>query len=224
MKLYTKSWNKFKFLITPDEFESIFRDFHHIEYNHRVPKDYIETDPKILFNKYKGFYEKLVSNYKFVWKTDADLFDLHMGFTNDLNKCVYEKEFIDKNDNKFYKTMDWNTEPCVGMSPFILFLDGKNKLLSNIFYAQYPENAMGIQLEFPKEMSCSENSETVNCTEIETYNNVYKKIVEKINKISRNLVFTIGEKEYKPPIKVSKNISEEIKNVYFIKNNNCIIK
>jgi hypothetical protein len=222
MKFFPKSWNTFKFLISPNEFENIFKEFHHIEYTHRVPKDYIETDPQILFNNYKLFYNKLVSNYKFL-KTDDELTNLQTGFSNNLSKCTFGESFIDETNKQYYKICDFK-EPCVGMGMVVLVLDKNKKLLSNRSFIQYPENTIGLQIEFPKELNYYKNNEIVNCNEIETYNQVYKKIVENINKISKNLAFTVDGKEYKTSIKISKNIIDEIEKIYFIKNNKCIIK
>jgi hypothetical protein len=222
MKFFPKSWNTFKFLISPNEFENIFKEFHHIEYTHRVPKDYIETDPKILFNNYKLFYNKLVSSYKFL-RTDDELINLQTGFSNDLSKCTFGKLFMDETNKQYYKICDFK-EPCVGMSIVVLVFDQNKKLLSNRSFIQYPENTIGLQIEFPKELNYYESNETVNCSEIETYNRVYKKIIESIKSISKNLIFAVDGKEYKTSIRVGKNIIEEVKKIYFIKNNKCILK
>jgi hypothetical protein len=105
-----------------------------------------------------------------------------------------------------------------------LVFDQSKKLFSNRSFIQYPENTIGLEIEFPKELNYYEENKTVNCNEIETYNQVYKKIIESIKRISKNLTFTVDGKEYKTSIKVSKNSIEEMGNIYFIKNNKCIIK
>jgi hypothetical protein len=222
MKFFPKSWNMFKFLISPNEFENIFKKFHHIEYTHRVPKNYIESDPQILFNHYKLFYNKLVSNYKFLG-TDDEFTNLQTGFSNDLSKCTFSESFIDKTDKQYYKLCDFK-EPCVGMSIVVLVFDQNKKLLSNRSFIQYPENTIGLKIEFPEEFNYYENNKTVHCSGIETSNQVYKEIIENIKRISKSLAFTVDGKEYKTTIKVSKKIIEEMENIYFIKNNKCIIQ
>ena len=227
---YIKGWNLFNFLISPQELESIIKKFHHVEYTIRVSENYVETDPQEYIQKYKKFYEKLTSNYKFVWNKDYKLFDLNIGLSNDLSKCTYGKKFLDENDQKYYKISDFK-EPSVGLSIFILFLNKDKKLFSNYSYTQFPENAIGLQMQFPKDFYYYEKEnneviikEEINCNNMETFNEVYKTIVSEIKNISKNLIFTIGEKEYKTSIKVSKNITNEIKNIYFMSENNCIIK
>ena len=34
MKMFVKGWNKFKFIITPDELEQILDGFHHVVFEH----------------------------------------------------------------------------------------------------------------------------------------------------------------------------------------------
>jgi hypothetical protein len=140
-----------------------------------------------------------------------------------LSKCTFGESFIDETNKQYYKLCDFK-EPCVGMGMVVLVFNQNKKLLSNRSFIQYPENTIGLQIEFPKELIYYENNKIVNCSETETYNRVYRKIIESIKRISKNLTFTVGGKEYKTSIKVSKNIIEEIGNIYFIKNNRCIIK
>jgi hypothetical protein len=180
MKFFPNSWNTFKFLISPKEFENIFNEFHHIEYTHRVSKDYIETDPQMLFDNYRLFYNKLVSNYKFL-KSDDELTNLQTGFSDDLSKCTFGESFIDKTNKQHYKICDFK-EPCVGLGIVVLVFDQSKKLFSNRSFIQYPENTIGLEIEFPKELNYYEENKTVNCNEIETYNRVYKTIIEKIKK------------------------------------------
>jgi hypothetical protein len=220
MKYYPKGWNKFKFLIDPVEFEYIFSKFHHIEFSNRVPENYIETDKQKLLNNYKTFYEKLILNYKF---NKNELFGFFIGLSDDLAKCTYGKSFLDEKNNKKYKLSDFK-EPCVGISPFI-FLLKDNKLNTNFYFNQYPENVMGLEISYPKEIIYYDNNvenKIKNCNELETYNNVYKKIIEEIKNIAKALKFNISDKEYRTNVKISKKI--KIGNVYFIKQNNCILK
>ena len=68
-----KGLNKFYFIITPDELENILYDFYcckagfqHIPDNY--PYNYIELDKYELLEKYRIFYDKLISGYKFEQK------------------------------------------------------------------------------------------------------------------------------------------------------------
>jgi hypothetical protein len=230
MKYFPKGWNIFKFLVSPPELTAIIKEYHHIEFGRRVPANYIESDPIEFFNKYKIFYDKLVSNYKFTKEIDFDLSNLMIGLSNDLSKCTYDKEFMDKNNKIYYKLSNFK-EPCVGINIVVLRFDKNKKLFSNLSFTQFPENIIGLEIHYPKELYYYEKvnseiiiKETINCNKIETYNSVYIKIMEDIKRISKNLVFAMDGKEYKTTIKVSKSIMEDVKNIYFIKSNKCIIK
>jgi hypothetical protein len=234
------------FLISPNEFNDIFDDYRHIYADRRVAENYVETEHKILFDKYKAFYETLISGKRIIMKTDYELFDVCGGFTGDLSICEYGEKFMDKRDKQWYKSPDF-TEPYIEMRPFILAFYA-NTLFTNIGYTGkflpedaagmnikypvgYPENAMGIRLEYPKEIyyykinanNVAEATKKVKCAELQNYN-VYKKITDRINKISKALIFSIGEKEYKTKIKISKSIKDQIGDIYFLKTNACVIK
>ena len=103
-------------------------------------------------------------------------------------------------------------------------LDGKKKLCSKCSYTQFPENTIGLQIEFPKDLIYYKDEKVINCKDLNTYNDVYKKIVARINKIGKNLSLIINEKEHRTNIKISSQAKEKLKNFYFIKNENCIIK
>jgi hypothetical protein len=183
---YPKGWNRFRFLITPNEFDNIFKSFHHVAFTHRVSKNYIETDPKILFDNYRVFYNKLISNYKFTMKND-ELINIQTGLSNDLSKCTYGKEFIDKIDGQYYKQYDFK-EPCVGTGIVVLKFDKNEKLQSNRSYIQYPEYIIGMEIQFPKEIIYFDTEKTVNCNETETYCKVYNELVGKINKLCKTMI------------------------------------
>ena len=206
MNFYPKGWNKFKFIVNLIEFENIIEDYFIVEKNINE-----------IINEYKIFYEKLTSNYKFEWKNDYKYFNfLPIGITNNLEKNI-------KNNV---------VEPSVGIGFFVLhFFGKKNKLHSNFSYTQFPEKVMGLELTYPKKLYYykKENNEikitkTIVCDKIETYNEVYKKLTEKISKLSKNLIIIKDEIEIKTNIKLSINAKEEIKNTYFLRSNNLRLK
>jgi len=213
MKMFIKGWNKFKFIITPDELEQVFDGFRHVVFQRRVPADYVESETGIFSQNYRNFYEKLAAGYRFEWKRDYKYFDLHMGFTDDLSKCSYGASFQDKRDGKFYKTSKFS-EPCVGVSPFALYIADDGKLHTNYSYTQFPEYAVGLQLEYPKLSMAGEEVMT------DTFK-VYQTICERIKKISKGLVFQSGEKLYKPNVKISSGAREDFERFYFAKHFGC---
>jgi len=206
MNFYPKGLNTYKFIINPIEFEYL------------IDKIYtVNKEKNEIILDYKIFYEKLTSNYKFEWKKDYRYFNfLPIGLTSNLEKNI-ENNVI---------------EPSVGMSFIVLHFFGKeNKLHSKFSYTQFPEKVMGFELTYPKELHYYEKkgNETkilkkIGCNEIENYNEVYKRLVENINKISKNLIIIKEEKEIKTNIKLSTNAKEEMRNTYFLRSNNLRIK
>lgn len=223
MKYYSKGWNIYNFLITPEELKSALMGFHHVEYSRRVPEDYKETEQEVTFEKYEGLYNKLSSGRKLSWKEDWKAFDLLIGFTNDLSKCTYGPRFMDEQNKLYYKLSNFE-EPCVGLNIFVLHINAKGKLCSNYSYTQFPESTIGLQLQFPKSLILCQNQEMISCNEIETYNKVYKVITERISEITKKLTLLIDGKEHKTNIRISSQAKEKLGNFYFIKNSNCVIK
>jgi hypothetical protein len=225
MNFYTEGTIYYRFILTPNELEKILKPFHLVINSTRVSENYIETEHTEFMNKYKIFYEKLISNYKFIWENDWKTFNfLPIGLTHDLKICNYNEKFMDKKDKHWYKIHNW-TKPDAGIDFFALCIADDKKLYQINNNQNYTENTMGLQLYFPKRI-WYESMETnqIKYNEIETYNEVYKKIVEEVNKISNNLKIGNGEKEYRTNIKLSVNAKGDIRNTYFVKKNNYRIK
>ena len=225
MKYYPiGGWNTCKFIVTPQELKEILEGFHLVEFCRRVAANYIETEIDNFISDYEDFYDLLISGQKFNLREDDVTTKLLVGITNDLSKCAYSASFQDKKDKSWYRTPDF-FEPCVGINIFTLCLDGKQKLHSNFSYMQFPENIMGLQLNFPKKIYLQQDVECEKkCTELDTYNDVYQVVIEKIKHLCGNLILMIGENVHRTNIKVSTSALKDIKGAYFIKENNCLIK
>lgn len=223
MLYYVSGWNIFKFIITPSEVENIFQNIHHVINNARVPDGYIESNKNIFFQNYKNMYEKLAEGYKFEWKKDWRSFDLHMSFSDDLSKCVYGKKFLDKTDGKYYMLSDFK-EPPVNISPLCMtFSENKKdeKLYTVFSYTQFTEFTAGLEISYPKNISLPKQDkedeyETFKCEEIETYK-LYTSFISEIKKITKPLRFKIGDKEYKPSVRISETAKNDFRNFYFSK-------
>lgn len=146
-----------------------------------------------------------------------------MGFSNNLSKCAYKIPFQDSNDGLWYKTEDF-IEPCVGFNLFAFYLDEEHKLQTQFSYINFPENIMGVQLEYPKKIYSIEENREILCNELENYNDVYQVVVERIKQLCRNLTITIGENVHRTKVKISPTALKDIEGSHFIKVNNCIIK
>jgi hypothetical protein len=206
LNFFPRGWNSYRFFITPDEFENVTNGFY-----------VVGKDINIIRNEYKIFYERLISNYQFVWRNDYKHFNfLPIEISNHLEE--------NQNNNRI--------EPFVRMSFFVLHFWGKeNKLHSNFSFTQFPEKTMGLELTYPKELFNYEKEDPevkiikrVKCDELETYHKVYQELIVRINKLCKNMVLIKDEKEIRTNVKLSINAKEEIKNVFFITSNNLKIK
>ena len=148
MKYYLKGWHTYKFFVTPQELNDILRGFHIVEYSSRVPMDYIESNFADFVRNYENFYRLLTSSERI---GHIILDNLLKGFSNNLSKCAYGAPFQDSNDKSWYKIADFS-EPCVGFNIFAFYLDEERKLQTKFSYINFPENIMGVQLEFPKKI------------------------------------------------------------------------
>ena len=202
MRYYPKGWHTYKFLVTPQELKDILRGFHIVEYSSRVPADYIESNFVDLVRDYENFYRLLTSSERI---GHIILDNLLKGFSNNLSKCAYGAPFQDSNDKLWYKIADFS-EPCVGFNIFAFYLDEERKLQTKFSYINFPENIMGVQLEFPKKIySIAENREKL-CGELENYNAVYLAVVERIKQLCRNLTITIDGNVHRTKIKISPTV------------------
>lgn len=220
MKYYPKGWHNYNFLVTPQELKDILRGVHIVEHCRRVPADYIESNFADFVRDYENFYRLLTSGERI---DHIILNNLLKGFSNNLSKCVYGAPFQDSNDKLWYKTMDFS-EPCVGFNIFALYLDEERKLQTKFSYINFPENIMGVQLQYPKKIYSIEGNKEILCDELENYNDVYQVVVERIKQLCRNLTITIGENVHRTKIKISPTALKDIEGSHFIKEYNCIIK
>ncbi|MCL1993803.1 MAG: hypothetical protein FWG66_12745 [Spirochaetes bacterium] len=225
------SWHEFNFLLTPNEFEAIFKDFRYVDYGYgkALSEDYIETASQKVFDNYRVFYGKLISGYKFDRMKDShELMWLNMGITGDPLKCSYQKNYFSGTDYAGKVLMDFG-EPCVDLNLLTLHFDGK-ELSSKLAYVTSPEKIIGMSIRYPKEITYfdEENGEiqreeTVSCANMETFRYVYKNLVASIEKISGDLIFSKDGTVYKPPIKASCEILANAENIYFLQSNACKI-
>ena len=121
-KYWTEGWNKFSFLMTPEQVKEVFEAYHLIIINSSVPIDYVESELSEYLSAYSETYKQLCSGEKV---TTCSL-DLWRGITSNLARCRYGE--IRLRDGKQYKRATFD-EPVVAVVPGRLGLgrydDGK---------------------------------------------------------------------------------------------------
>lgn len=225
-------WETFYFIVTPEELEKCLTEFHLVIHNTHVPIDYVETSTSSYINTQKQLFELLKTGEKLNW--DDHYFLLRqIGLTTDLSRCIYGN--MHKYHGKLYKKADFD-EPCINFSPFTFYLiedkNGKSRISTQVSYIQCPENVVGIELSYPKNIQFKSSDtgtfEALYSTKtLHSYQD-YLKIKSRISDITRPLLFQMVDKIIKPRVRISTTALESVSNFYFFKshsvNNICGIE
>jgi hypothetical protein len=213
-----------KLIVTPTELENLIKDFHVIKENmqddiYDVSKKYAEVEHTVFIDQYKNFYEKLTSGYKFVWETDKELFNSLQYYY-----LTHDEKFMDSED----KGNALIEEPLVEIQLFSLdYYNSINAVFSSFFYSVDPSYTMGIHIAYPK--SYYDHGKLVKTyddyKETETRIKVYKRMVDETYQYSKRLIIiTKDGKECKTDVRISIAAIDDMRNAYFMKDNNCTIK
>lgn len=186
MDYLVNGWNKYYFLLSPDEMKRILCPYHMVIFNAHVPIDYTESNLEEYLSAYSALYDLLLSGSKICWERDYPLF-LSRGITSDLSNCTYGHTHIYEGET--YKRADFH-EPVVGISPSTLWLQiGEDKKLScstSYSYAFCTEYYMGVRLDYPKMIQYKTDGdyEALKSTKyLRTYQD-FEKLKKSINEVS----------------------------------------
>ncbi|ATA89196.1 hypothetical protein CAPN001_13590 [Capnocytophaga stomatis] len=206
------TWDKFYFVITPDEFQLIFstKDFYFMKTNCRVPLDYQYDSKESIFSAYQNFWEKIIlgkiklANPEF---TDTYL-PMYISMVDDYRKVRFEK-FDSKSDGNIDFKRVRSKKAFIGLSPAELsFFNNK---ISMAYFNN--EGKIGLSLVYPKSIDgvSTENEPTAP---------IYKGMVKSIKNICKKAKISDGKTEYKPNLWISENAKNLINsNIYLTKNN-----
>lgn len=226
MDYLVAGWNKFNFLLSPDELKRIFEKYHMVIFGAHVPMDYIESSLDEYVSAYSRLYNLLLSGEKIVWKRDYNLF-LHRGVTSDLSNCIYGH--IHMYEGKQYKSANFN-EPVVGISPMTLYVhvgeDQKLHCSSAYSYAVYAESYLGIQLQFPKmiQYRFGDGYEALKSTrDLKTYQD-FQELRTSIRKISHVLTIKAAGMERRTDLWVSDAAKNMLDGCYSFRQEGVTVK
>lgn len=221
-----KGWNTFNFIITPKEFELIFRDlnFNFVITNTRVPVAYKKTDKSLVFDGYHDFFNAIIigeNEYdkKEYWSYE---YKIRVSITNDLSKIKFEK-IIDKKGiiSDEFKTVR-PTEPVINISPlYLTFFKEKQSL--NLAYLN-TEGTIGLALTYPKFVSFAADkfNSAIDAHTFGTYN-LYTDLVNNIKAISNKAKVQSNAKLYRPNFWISPEAKKTIHTNRYLKSNELII-
>lgn len=217
---FANTWHKFHFVITPDEFQTIFKsDNFFVITNSRVEMDYEFTESETIFDAYRQYFEKIILRKDKLarqawWNIEQNI---HISIIDDYCKLRFEP-FAAKNENgKMYKLVK-PTEPVMNISPFYLFFDKDKQKLSVAYLEE--EGILGLMISYPKTISKrNKNGDLYGNFSTEPYKmaSVFQEFIKSIKKITKKAKIFDGDKEYKPNFWISDSAKAVINENLYLK-------
>lgn len=207
MDWFPQGWNRFLFLVTPEEWEELLSGFHQVTFCRRVPDGYRESPPETLLAPWRALWEKLQGPEPLDFKRDRACFDWADGLAHDLDRCPYAAPFRDEETGEWFRLADF-PEPCAGVQPFAMVPGEDGRLHTRFHYSQFPWLIAGLELHYPKKVAYFNKTRdgyerVVPCDEIETYCRVYRPLTQRIKGMTKPLTFSLGDKTFRPGVRVS---------------------
>ena len=210
MNWYANSWKKEYFLITPEEFKSIFKSYHFVVTNTGVKKDYTETNPDIIFESYRLLYSELSTGKKFKWNDDWKTVGFNTGVTANMDNFRYSPATR-------LSIPDFS-EPCIYIEPFCVLRYKESPVSKGWEISQFPQNTFGLEMSVPKRISYFDG-QTKTLEEFTEYSS-WIDINSKVKKIAKILRVEYNGKVYNTKIRVSQLAKEDLERFYVIKDLN----
>lgn len=219
MDWFPQGWNRFLFLVTPEEWESLLAGFHQVTFCCRVSGNYVESPPETLAAPWRNLYEKLQGVVPVDSKKDRKCFRWADGLTHDLGKCCYTAPFRDESSGEWFRCADF-AEPCVGVQPFAMTIGEDGKLHTRFSYSMLSRLIAGLELQYPKKIAYFNESRdgysrVIPCQEAETYREVYEPLTRRIKAMTGPLRFSAGSREYRSPMRVSPEARKSFSRFWF---------
>ena len=134
------------FLITPEEFSSVFNGFSFVVTNTGVKQGYTVSVAKEILHHYSELYELLASGKRCVWEEDHTM----LGFTTGVTAHPENYKYVKR--GKGLLIPDFK-EPCVELSVFCAVPFGKTLFSKGWSITQFPQYAFGIEMMFPSKIT-----------------------------------------------------------------------
>lgn len=219
-----KGWNNFNFILTPEEFKSIFSElkFIFLITNTRVPIDYIATDSSYIFDSYSTFFDKIVVRKEELDRKEHWTYEIRISITDDITKIKFEeitdKKGIVSDEYKLVKP----AEPVINVSPFYLSFFKEKESLSVAY--MNTEGTIGLELTYPKVVSfrADKFTTTIDAHTFSTYN-LFNALVKNIKAISNKAKVQSQAKLYHPNFWISPEAKKAINQNHYLQSNALII-
>lgn len=225
MEYLVAGFERYQFILTPEELDEVLDGFHFVVNNTHVPAGYVESLPSEYLSVYQKMYRNLADGHKLVWGQDNHLF-ASTGLTTNLNLCKYGR--LHEYRGSMYQLSCFD-EPCVIIYPFTVYImqgDGKVSASTRVSYAQYPECVAGLELSYPKQIQyeCGSSYEALKSThDLESYND-FLTLKSRIKAVTKGLKFEVAGKEMRPSVRISQAALQDVEHFFCFTNNRCVFR
>lgn len=221
-----KGWNKFNFILTPQQFELIFSEFkfYFVITNTRVAIDYTATDKSYVFDGYNDFFNEIIIGKKEHDRKQHWFYEnkIRLSITDDINKIGF-KEITDEEGciSATFKLVN-PTEPVINITPFYLTFSENNESLS-IAYMN-TEGTIGLELTYPKVIRFS-NDKFNSVIDAQQFNNhqLFNDLLKNIKALSTKAKLQSKTKLHRPNFWISTEAKKVINENRYLKSNSLLI-
>lgn len=134
------------FLITPQEFATVFDGFSFVVTSTGVKRGYTVSNSYEIISRYRELYELLSSGKRCVWEEDYDLLGFNTGVTAHLENCLYVK------NGKGLLIQDFK-EPCIELCVSCAVPFGSTPVSKGWSITQFPQYAFGLCMTIPSKIT-----------------------------------------------------------------------
>ena len=207
MQYDVNSWKKEYFLLTPDEFETVFDGLTFVISNTGVKRDYIASSPDEIYRRYAALYQLLSSGKHCVWSEDWETLSFATGVTAHPENICYRKM-------KKLSVPDFK-EPCIEIRAFCALPFKDSPLSKGWEPSQSPQYTVGIEMLFPSRITMDHGE--IRTTETLADHTTWDELRGRIKAIAPILYIGYNGKRYKTRIRISASARKDLVKFYAVR-------
>lgn len=189
------------FLLTPEEFSSVFNGFSFVVASTGAKQGCTVSDTNEIMLRYRELYQLLASGKRCVWEEDYPLLGFMTGVTAHPENCIYTKK------GKGLLVPDFK-EPCIELRVYCAVPFGKTQFSKGWMVSQFPQYAFGIEMMFPSKVTYEDG--TVVLFDQLADSEAWKEIITRIKAIAPMLHISSEGKDINTHIRVSPEAKKEL--------------
>ena len=193
MRYDVNSWKKEYFLLTPDEFETVFDGFTFVISNTGVKCDYVSSSSNEIYRRYAALYQLLSSGKRSVWSEDWETLSFSTGVTAHPENICYRK--MEK-----LRVPDF-IEPCIELRAFCVLPFKGSPMSKGWELSQFPQYTFGIEMLFPSRITMDHGE--IRTMETLADHTTWDELHGRIKAIAPTLYIDYNGKRYNTHIRIS---------------------